>query len=91
MWFTLVLPPSTPCFWALGTFFLFQGSDAFALVSALANVMAIIFGLALFNSDVARRYQGISKTFLGWAYLLGQIIVCVGLWTVLPLLVLSGP
>ncbi|RYD17560.1 MAG: hypothetical protein EOP88_25945 [Verrucomicrobiaceae bacterium] len=75
----MLLPP-LPFLWLVGMHMFFNGSDTFVQAMAWANVLAIVIGLALFNSAVARKYRGISKTFLGWAYLLGQIIVCCSLW-----------
>lgn len=56
------------------------GGRVLAWIPAVLFV-AIIIGLALFNSAIADRYRGISKTFLGWAFFLGQIIICLALWT----------
>ncbi len=51
----------------------------------------ILFCTPAFNRAVGKRYRGRSLVFLNWAYILGQMIVCLALWLGSCLLYLSTP
>ena len=82
LWWSLTIPPMLTLFgsFLIGKFMRSESlGDSFLLVPLIV-FFAIIIGLACFNGAVAKRYRGVSTVFLGWAYFLGQIIVCLALW-----------
>lgn len=56
-------------------------TTALAIYLILVIQAGLIPGLSFhFRDAVAKRYKGISRTFLVCSYLLGQFIVCIILW-----------
>ena len=82
LWISLAVPPLISVIPNLLLGLLTHGGDAWAYTlwsPPLALCFIIVF-LFPYKNAVKHRYRGTSLVLLGWAYVIGQIIVCTALW-----------
>jgi hypothetical protein len=82
LWTSLLVPPLATA--TSGLLIGFIGDhkiqESFYLSIPLLSAAFILGFLFQFSFTVGRRYQGASFAFLVFAYIFGQIIICLTLW-----------
>jgi len=82
LWVVLAIPPATTLIanLAIGLYSRNGGDGGVSLLLPVVMFFVILGLLFRFLAIIKPRYRGRSLVFLGFAYFLGQIIVCLTLW-----------